>query len=215
MTTAVRSEAVSNAMQPVNHRCLSGKHCVSRTPDGPAVTAKPDTLCSGCITALQQCLDELPHLREALKVFMGGSMSVAYTSRVNSTPTPQTPMNVAVYDLMDEIGDVLDRTGGLRIDTLIRAPGMEFRVWRRGKPVTAVLSGVERALAVRRVHSKADNLIGFNRVWQRRAAPCPSCRLPTLGTWIGSDTVTCTNENCNSSFTRNDYDLHCLTESKK
>lgn len=195
---------------PLNHRCLSGEKCVSRTPDGAAVTAKPDTLCQGCINDIQRCLAELPHLREALKVFLGGSMSVTYTSKVHSTPEPQPPMNVTVYDLIDEIGDVIDRVANLPVDALIRAPDAEFKLWRRGKPRLTVLSGVDRALDVRRVHAKADNLIGFNKVWQRRHAPCPVCQMPTLGSWVGSDTISCTNEDCNSSFTRDEYNDYCL-----
>lgn len=197
------------------HRCLSGAHCVSRTPDGPAITAKHDTLCGGCVIDIQRRSDQLPDLRNALKVFLGGSMSVTYTSKVNSTHQPQPPMNVTVYDLIDEIGDVIDRTGGLPIETLIRAPGEFFLVWRRGKPVKTALSGVDRALDVRRIHHKADGLVGLNRVWQKRHAPCPHCGLLTLGSWIGSDTIACANEGCDSSFTRDDYDKHCLTEAKK
>lgn len=199
---------------PLSHRCLSGKGCVSHTPDGAAVTAKPDTLCAGCVAVIQKCLDELPHLREALKVFLGGSMSVTYTSKVKATHQPQPPMNVAVYDLIDDIGDVLDRAGNLTVETLIRAPGEFFVVWRRGKPVKTVLSGVDRALDIRRVHAKADAMVGLNRVWQRRAAPCPNCQQLTLGQWIGSDTISCTNEDCASSFTRDQYDDYCLAEFK-
>lgn len=198
-----------------HHRCLSGAACVSRTPDGAALTAKPDTLCAGCVADIQRRRDQLPDLRNALKAFLGGSMSVTYTSKVNSTHRPQPPMNVTVYDLIDEIGDVIDRTGGLSIDALIRAPGESFVVWRRGKPVKTTLSGVQRALDVRRVHTKADGLVGLNRVWHKRHAPCPHCGLLTLGSWIGSDTICCSNEGCHSSFTRDDYDKHCLTEAKK
>jgi len=198
----------------LNHRCLSGEHCVSRTPDGSAITAKPDTLCGGCVKDIQRCFDELPYLRDALKVFLGGSMSVTYTSKVNGSHEPQPPMNVAVYDLIDEIGDVIDRSERLPVATLIRAPELEFVLWRRGKPRKTMLTGVDRALAIRRVHGKAENTVGFNRTWQRRRAPCPICNLLTLGSWIGSDTISCTNTDCNSSFTRDEYTDYCFAEFK-
>jgi hypothetical protein len=125
-------------------------------------------------------------------------------------------LNVAVLDLIDEIGDVIDRAGGLgiRVDNLIRETDAVFLVWQSDKPIKKELSGVFRALAIRRVHAKAEAAVGFHKTWQRRAAPCPHCRLPTLGTWIGSDTIHCSNEDCGVAFTRDEYDAHCWRESK-
>ena len=200
------------------HRCRSGKsECVSRTPDGAAVTMKPDTLCPGCISQIQVMLAELPHLAAALKCFLGGSMATAYTSKVNSTPTPAAPMNVTVYDLIDDIGDAIDRAGGagVRIDNLIREPECEFQVWQRGKPVKEMLDGVNRAMSIRKVHRKADSMVGLKKVWQKRVSPCPYCNLPTLGSWFGEGTVYCTNEDCNSSLTRDEYDLMVIAKSRR
>ena len=199
------------------HRCRANKGCVSRTPDGSAVTAKPDTLCAGCVDDIQRRLGELPHLAQALQIFLGGSMAVTYTSRVNSTPTPQAPMNVAVYDLIDEIGDVIDRAGGtgMRVADLIRQPSAGFRIWSRGEIRDVYLDGVDRALDIRRVHARADGMVGLNRVWQKRAAPCPECHLPTLGTWIGTDTVSCANDDCDSSFTITQYEELCIEQSRE
>ena len=200
------------------HRCRSGKqNCTSRTPDGAAVTMKPDTLCSGCIAQLQQMLTDLPHLAQALKAFLGGSMATAYTSKVHSTPTPAPPMNVAAYDLIDEIGDVIDRAGGsgVRIDNLIREPAQAFKVWIQGRPRDADLDGVDRALAIRRVHRKADSMVGLKRVWQKRLMRCPTCDLPTMGSWFGEGTVMCTNEGCDTSLTRDEYDLMVIAKSRQ
>lgn len=201
----------------LNHRCLANKSCVSRTPEGSAVTVKPDTLCSGCVTQIQKCLGELPHLAVVLRSLLGGVGAASYTSKVHGTHDPQPPFNVGALDLIDEIGDVIDRAGGLgvRVDNLIREPDAEFLVWQHGSPVKKGLSGVFRALAIRRVHAKAEVVAGVNKSWQRRAAPCPHCRLPTLGTWAGSDTINCSNEDCGAAFTRNEYDVHCFVESKK
>lgn len=200
------------------HRCRSGKtKCTSRTPDGAAVTMKSDTLCPGCIEQIQQMLTDLPHLAQALKAFLGGSMATTYTSKVNSTPAPQPPMNVAAYDLIDEIGDVIDRAGGsgVRIDNLVRASPTEFLIWRRGSPVKELRDGVDRALDIRRVHAKADGMVGLKRVWQKRLMRCPTCDLPTLGSWFGEGTVICTNEDCNTSLTRDEYDLMVIAQSRQ
>jgi hypothetical protein len=177
---------------------------------------KPDTLCGGCVMQIQVMLTELPHLALALKCFLGGSMATAYTSKVHSTPTPAAPMNVTVYDLIDQIGDVIDRAGGagVRVDNLIREPANEFKMWRRGRPVTEMLDGVDRAVSIRKTHRKADGMVGLKRIWQRRVMPCPACNLPTLGSWFGEPTVYCTNEDCKSTLTRDEYDLMTLAKSK-
>jgi len=76
------------------------------------------------------------------------------------------------------------------------------------------LDGINRALDVRRVHRKADQMVGLNRVWQRRAAPCPRCNQSTLGAWLGSDTIHCASEDCGSDFTREQYEEHCFALSR-
>lgn len=203
---------------PLNHRCLSGGECVAQTPDGAAVTPRPDTLCSGCVNDIQRRLGELPHLAQALKSsFLAATNQVVFTSKVHSTPQPQSPLNVAVYDLINEIWDVIDRAGGptFRIDNLVRAPAAEFLLWRKGGRVRLPLSGVQRALDVRRVHVKCEKRVGFGRAWQRRAAPCPLCELPTLGSWSGSDTISCANDGCSATFTRDEYDRHCFEVAKR
>ena len=198
----------------MDHRCRGGRDCVSRTPDGAAITTKPDSLCNGCMDDIQRCLDALPHLAQALKAFLGGAMSVAYSSKVNSTPVPQAPLDLSVYDLLDEIGDVVDRVGGYRIADLVRLPAEKYLLWRRDSRVEVHLDGVGRALDVLRVHTKADRMVGLNRVWQKRHAPCPRCKLPTLGTWLGSDTIHCATEDCGSAFTRDQYEQHCVALSR-
>ena len=143
-------------------------------------------------------------------------MATAYTSKVHSTPTPAAPMNVTVYDLIDSIGDVIDRAGGLgvRVDNLVREPACEFRVWHRGSPVRKMLDGVDRAVNIRKVHRKADGMVGLKKIWQRRVMACPACNLPTLGSWFGEGTVYCTNEDCKKTLTRDEYDFMTLAKSK-
>ena len=198
----------------MDHRCRSGKDCVSKTSEGAAITSRPDSVCAGCVDDIQRRRDELPHLAQALRSFKGASMSVSYDSRVSSTPVSQAPLNLAAVDLIDAIGDVIDRAGGYRIADLVRLPGEKFLLWRRGSRREAELDGIDRALDVRHVHVKADRMVGFSRVWQKRHAPCPECKLPTLGVWLGSETIHCANEDCGSSFTRDQYDQHCVTLSK-
>lgn len=204
----------------VVHRCRSGKRdCVARTPEGAAVTMKPDTLCPSCIGQIQDMLAELPHLAQALRSFLGGSVTAGMGgSKVHSTPTPQAPINLSALDMIDEIGDVVDRAGGykVRIDNLVREPLMGFRVWGRGRPVMKDLDGVDRALQIRRTHGKAVGMTGLSkRVWQKRLMPCPACSLPTLGSWFGEGTVHCTNADCNHAMSRDEYDLQTIACSRK
>lgn len=174
-------------------------------------------LCYLCIGDTQRRLGDLPHLAQALRTFLGGSMAVAYTSKVSRTSTPQAPMNVHVADLLDDIGDVIDRAGGLdtKIRDLIQQPAEKFRLWIKGQPRDTYLSGVDRALDIRRIHSKVEDMVGFSKIWHRRVAPCPECQLPTLGAWSGEDAIQCSNEDCLAQFTKDEYELHCLKESKK
>lgn len=199
----------------MDHRCRSGKGCVSRTSDGAAITAKPDSLCPACVDDIQRRRDELPHLAQALKSFKGASMSVSYDSKVSSTPVPQAPLNLAALDLIDAIGDVIDRAGGYRIADLVRLPAEKFLLWHRGSRSEVDLDGIARALDVRHVHVKADRMFGFSRVWQKRHAPCPECGLNTLGGWLGSDTVQCANDGCEFLATRSGYEEICISEAKK
>lgn len=144
-------------------------------------------------------------------------MKVAYESKVARSSEPQAPMNVHVADLLDDIGDVIDRAGGLdtRIRDLIHQPDEKFRLWVKGRPRDTYLSGVQRALAIRHIHAKVEDMVGFGKVWHRRVAPCPECHLPTLGQWSGEDAIQCSNEDCLAQFSKDEYELHCLKESMK
>jgi hypothetical protein len=114
-----------------------------------------------------------------------------------------------MVDMADEIWDTIDRADGYRVVDLVTLPAEE---WLIGG-YRVVRDGVHRALDIRRVHTKAEKMIGLNKVWQRRAAPCPNCQLPTLGSWVGDETILCTNEECLSSFDRTAYEEHCIAAS--
>lgn len=179
------------------------------TSDGPAITVKQDTLCAACIQAIQKCLEELPHLAVALRVFLGVTPKTALTSRISSTPEPACPLDPRVDELLGDIGDVIDRTGGIRVADLVRQPDMLFVVWVRDERRSQYLSGVDRALDIRRVHNRANKIIGFDRVWQKRHAPCPQCGFPTLGNWVGDSTITCTEEDCGLVMPLENYEGYC------
>jgi hypothetical protein len=115
-----------------------------------------------------------------------------------------------MVDMADEIWDAIDRTANYRIVDLITHPAEE---WLIGG-YRVVKDGVDRALDIRRVHSKAEKMVGFNKVWQRRAAACPDCHLPTLGSWLGEDMILCTNGDCLSQFTRTAYEELCVEQSR-
>lgn len=183
---------------------------MARTRDGAAVTAKPDTLCHGCVTQLQGCLEQLPVIRKVLRLFLGATPVTAHATKVNSTPAPSVPLNLRVLDLIAEIGDVVARVGGAntRVSDLIRKPAEKFTVWKDGRLRKVDIDGVDRALAIGGVWRKADGIIGMSRVWQRRIAKCPRCNLHTLGSFSGSDSVQCSS--CGGVMTRSEYERVCL-----
>lgn len=194
----------------LNHRCRTADNCVSRTEDGAAVTAKPDTLCNGCIKRLQAQLEQLPDLRLALRSFLSTSMTAALGSKVNATHEHSTPINLRTLDLIDEIDAVMDRSGGpaIQVADLVNRPGEQFMI--RGK--LRYLDGVDRALAIATVWRKADSVVGLSRQWVRRQAPCLRCGLTTLGMWSGENSIHCTNSNCASTFTLDQYEELCMVK---
>lgn len=197
-----------------DHRCRSGRYCVSRTPDGAAITVKPDALCPQCIDDIQRRLEELPQLAIALRTFLGGSMKVAYESKVQATREPAAPMNVMVADLLDEIGDAIDRAEGLEVRTLVQKPAELFIVWIRDVQQKKYLDGVDRALDIARSHRRVTAVVGLHRVWDRRRAPCPNCHFPTLGSWVGSETIECTNSECQHRMPLAEYENYCIDQAR-
>lgn len=197
---------------PKDPRCRSGRHCIGRSKDGPAITAKFSTICSGCVRDLQRQHDELPHLAAALRVFLGVTPKTALQSRVKSTPEPACPIDPRVDELLIDIADVLDRCDNLQIQSLIQQPTVKFIVWFRDTRREKYLSGVDRALAIRAVHTRANAILGFDRIRLKRHAPCPECGLPALGQWIGDSTIDCSD--CEFIMTLDDYDKYCLELSK-
>ena len=207
----------------LNHRCRSGDSCVSRVPeddtDGKpkyrgAITAAPDTLCPACIKRLQDQLEQLPHLKGALRSFLGTSLTATHGSKVSSTKEHSTPINLRVLDLMDEIRDVISRAGGpgVRVGDLVGRPAEEFPLFRGGGLRTVYLDGVDRALAIGTVWRKADGVVGLSRTWQKRKAPCPRCGQVELGSWLGEDTIHCMSSSCGAWFPWSEYQRLCLAK---
>lgn len=211
--SAVRKEG--EGLNP--YHCRSGDNCTAKTSDGPAIITKRDAICPSCVVAIQRQADELPWLAYALKAFVGGSMKVAYTSKVSRTAEPQAPMNAWVVDLIDEIGDALDRTDALDIRDLVLRPAELFIVWAKNVQQKRYLSGIDRALDIRRVHAKVAAIVGLHPAWEYRALPCPDCR-GRLANLSGSDEIVCVDEDCGFTSTREEYDQACIllaSEEKK
>lgn len=202
-----------SATTSTDPRCRSGPHCSGRTSDGAAITA--NALCAACVQAIQKCLEELPHLALALRSFLGVTPTTALQSRVRATREPACPIDPRVDALLTEIWDVIDRTGGVRVADLIRQPDMLFTLWVRDERRQEYLSGVDRALDIRRVHLRVNKVIGLDRVWQKRHAPCPDCNLPTLGNWVGDSTVACSDEGCGLILPLDDYESYCTELSRR
>lgn len=199
------------------HRCRSGRWCSGRSGKDPAATAKPDTLCATCITSIQTARDNLDATREAVLLFVGIKPVTALTSKVSSTKEPASPLNLAAESLVTDIDEVLSRVGGYLIRDLVSHPSKRFKAWRRDVEQLVFWDGVDLALQVRAVHSRAVKLLGFEPQWQRRSAPCRSCQLPCLGQLTGSTTIECSN--CGSRMTDADYETYCtemiLSKGKK
>ncbi|AEJ92476.1 DNA binding protein [Mycobacterium phage Quink] len=176
----------------IEYRCRSGDSCVARTPDGGALVTGP-TLCSRCADDIQKCLEQLPHLITALQTMKGTWGGVSYEARVQSSKEPPTPLHLHVVDLIDRINQSIDATEDYRIVDLITQA-----------------DGVTRALDIRHVHKRASEAVGFQPTWQRRHAPCWECGLPTLGTWVGSDVIQCSNEECLAQCSLDEYTQHCM-----
>lgn len=152
--------------------------------------------------SLQERLARLPAVKGVLRLYLARGGSSAQT-KVQFSSEPPAPLNAHILDLIDEIGDVFDRTGGLRVADLIRQPPAEFVIWSRGTRRLIPLDGVERALDIRRVWKRADGVIGLSPVWERRIGECPRCALRALGNFAGSEVVTCSG--CGGSMSRQEY----------
>lgn len=176
-----------------DHRCQN-RSCVAATPDGPALTTKPDTLCHGCIAQIQERLAQLPHYEAALELFKAKSLvPQGGGTKVGGSTEPGTPINLHIVDLLNEIDNVLARAGGpsARVSDLIRSP-----------------DGVALAIRINQVWKRAEAQVGFAKSWHCRIGKCPRCLLRTLGNFSGSDSIQCSN--CGGAMTRAEYERVCI-----
>lgn len=195
------------------HRCRAGKKCSARSGKDPAITAKPDTLCPSCIDAIQGCRDKLENLQEAVRIFIGIKPVTVSESKVSLSKEPQSPLNLAAETLVGDIDDVLSRVGHYLVRDLVAHPSTRFKVWRGDCEQLVYWDGADLALQIKRIHDRAISLLGFERQWQRRTAPCWECRLPCLGQFLGSATVECSN--CGVRKSDTDYQTYCLEQAVK
>ncbi|WP_207760578.1 hypothetical protein [Mycolicibacterium sphagni] len=147
---------------------------------------------------VQKCLDELPTYLGLLDKYKGYIPRSVGQSKVKGSAEPKAPLNLTVMDLIAEIGALIRRVDGYQIRDLITLTG-----------------GLEIALDVRAAHSKADGIIGLQRIWERRRVPCPECKLPTLGGWVGEEKIYCTNSDCGTTLTKAQYEDYCEVKSRK
>jgi hypothetical protein len=190
-------------------RCRGGKWCKGRNADGPAETPAP--LCAACCSDIQRCLSELPPLIQALHSFLAHTPKSALQSKVSRTPEPACPIDPRVDALETEAYDVVDRAGGwnTNVQELMRLPEARFLVWRGEHRELVFLDGAKRALDIRRIHSRISAVVGLERRFVKRHAPCPECHLPMLGSWVGEEVVRCTAEDCGFVGSLAEYDLYC------
>lgn len=198
----------NHAMTGSDHRCRSGRRCAARTATEPAATSKPDTLCPACITEIQALRDKLGAFAVAVGLFIGIKPVTAWESKVNATKTPSSPLNLGAEELLGDLADVRSRAGTYLVRDLVAQPAKRFKVWRGDVEQLVYYDGVDIALQIRSVCRRAETLLGFSPVWQRRSAPCWACGVPALGQFTGSVTVECSA--CGTRKTDVDYQQYCV-----
>lgn len=178
------------------HRCHARTGCLARTPDGAAAVPRPNTLCNACIADLQKRRDQLPALLTALRPFVAAPIAGSRGEPVAASKEPPAPLNVTVLDLIDSVKIALEQMGNVPVRDLV-----------------SQTDGLDWAQHIRSLHSRADQIVGFSPVWESRGAPCPFCETFTLGGWVGSGVVHCTN--CTSVITTEDYETNCIIQVKE
>lgn len=173
-----------------------------------AATAKPDALCATCIDVLQQCRDRLVAAQDAVRLFIGIKPVTAQTSKIAGTKEPASPLNLAAETLVGDIDEVISRVGNYLVRDLVSQPSSRHKAWRGDCEQIIFWDGVDLALQIGSVYRRAMNLLGFEAQWQRRSAPCWSCKLPSLGQLSGSETVECSS--CGERKTVSDYQSYCV-----
>lgn len=191
-----------------DHRCRASRRCVARSGKDPAAVAKPQTLCPSCIDAIQSDRDALVAVQDAVRVFVGIKPVTAQASKVSASREPSSPLNLGADKIVTDIDEVLSRVGNYLIRDLVSQPAARFKAWRGDCEQLVYWDGVDLALQVRSVHAAAVALLGFERQWQRRAAPCWNCHMPCLGQFTGSSTVECSS--CGARKTDSDYQQYCI-----
>lgn len=207
-----RVRNIGNGRGLDDHRCRAGKVCAARSGDTAAATTKKDTLCPACIETIQQCRDRLAVTQEAVAVFVGIKPVTVQQSKVAATREPASPLNLAAETLVTDIDEALSRVGNYLIRDLVAQPAKRFKAWRGDVEQLVYWDGVDLALQVWSVYRRAMKLLGFERQWQRRSAPCWSCDLPCLGQFTGSETVECSN--CGERKTFADYQMYCIEKAR-
>lgn len=181
---------------------------MARSGTEPAATAKPDTLCPSCINRIQSERDKLSATRDAVIVLVGVKPVTAQASKVSGSREPQSPLNLAAETLASDIGEVLSRVGNYLVRDLVNHPAARFKVWRHDVEQIVFFDGVDLALQISAVYGRAAKMLGFERQWVRRSAPCWGCGMPTLGQFTGSATVECSG--CGVRKTDADYESYCV-----
>lgn len=194
--------------------CILGIECVRRTSDGGALTAQPGSLCHWCVEDIEEKRSQLPSMVGCLRAFIGFQPIPVGASKVNGTRAHSLPMNVHVFDLITAIQVLLDDLGSVPMRDVVKRR-YNLSIWFEGVCRVEEVPGVRVALKIRSLWLQAEKVIGLQRVWETRHAPCPGCGCSTLGSWSGSGRVECTADRCRLSMTLSEYEAHCIVESRR
>ncbi len=184
----------------MNERCRAGESCRALTSDGAAITTRP--LCHSCVDDIQVRLDQLPAYWQALHSAKAKSLvPQGAGTKVQGSADPGTPLQLHVVDLIDEISQFLAWVDGVRVADLINRPLLSYERRYGGRILEA--DGVYLALGISRLWGRAEAQIGLQREYARRFGECPSCDQPSLGAYIGDDTIVCST--CGDSMSWLEY----------
>lgn len=172
----------------------------------PPPTIGQQMLCGDCIRTLERHLAETTAKLVLLHALHDGRQTPRRSDRPG-TSTP-VPINVAAYDLAQEIPAVLASWTALVCEERsLRGPDTHDRcpAWLQGQLDYLVAQPWVDDLAgeVDDLMHRAEALIRIRPHRHRLEPPCPSCGAVRLGRWDGTDQVDC--EACGRAWPHEKY----------
>ncbi|MDV6299967.1 hypothetical protein R3P82_12690 [Dietzia maris] len=198
----------------------------------PAETVERSSLCELCREQVARAAFEAEDLWTGLHALLG-HLGSGRSGRRSPGPKSPVPINVHTDALMVELEDRLDRASEVVRErmaaTAAPAGDRQARVARDARFVMAnvaelvavprfdatrwadsgetwgecEMDGVDLALDLLDVVSRARSRVGITRRRDRMPVPCPQCEHDTLGRWVGGEVVDCLT--CHAVWSEEEY----------